>query len=272
MASARKLSRHVCRAQITHEHQNHGERKRSTLGIQLFQHESTCGTCGALPTLWRVRLAAAAAVPADVPCCCCCSRQMQDDVQSVFTALSGLSLCRRLSLPTSHFLPLHLRLNILASATQFPSRASSAALLAARQTLRLPVALRMLVPSSIRIHHVLHHTSVSSYNEFLLSSSRFSPTFHFAFIFSLLPSALPCTSSLPPSCCLFFFLCVCLLSSEKRFSATERFPNQISVGPFFHAFHVTSIVALSCCVWLLCICIFASQPTRLFNYIFHFCP
>ena len=67
MASARKLSRHVCRAQITHEHQNHGERKRSTLGIQLFQHESTCGTCGALPTLWRVRLAAAAAVPADVP-------------------------------------------------------------------------------------------------------------------------------------------------------------------------------------------------------------
>ena len=54
-----------------------------------------------------------------------------------------------------------------------PSRTSSAALPAACQTLRLPLALRMLDPSSIRIHHALFHqimypcdTSVSSCIEF----------------------------------------------------------------------------------------------------------
>ena len=47
------------------------------------------------------------------------------------------------------------------SSTLSPSRACSAALLAARQTRRRPLALRMLDPSSIRIHHAFpRHVSV----------------------------------------------------------------------------------------------------------------
>ena len=67
------------------------------------------------------------------------------------------------------------------SSTQSPSRACSAALLAARRSCAFPLALRMLDPSSMRIHHAfLHHvmclfdTSFSScigfvfFNAFLL--------------------------------------------------------------------------------------------------------
>ena len=60
-----------------------------------------------------------------------------------------------------------------------PSRASSAALLGARQTLRFPLALLMLDPSSVRIHHhvmCLFDTSLSSNDWFVSSSFPFSST------------------------------------------------------------------------------------------------
>ena len=106
-----------------------------------------------------------------------------------FTVGASLLLLLLLSWP---LLPLRLQASAPSSAysarpwaslTPSPSRAFSAALLAARQILRLPLALRMLDPWSKRIHHALllhvmclFDTSLSSYVEFLLSSSRFSPT------------------------------------------------------------------------------------------------
>ena len=89
-----------------------------------------------------------------------------------------------------------------------PSRASSAALLTAHQILRLPLALRMLDPSFIRIHHApFHHvmclfdTSVSLSVRSLLSTS-FSSTHSFFVILSL--SLRPRAILAPPLRPLFF--------------------------------------------------------------------
>ena len=111
-------------------------------------------------------------------CCICVLRQVQHQVQRAFSALSAcLSVCLSVCL-FSHFAS-SARHRI--SSTLSPSRACSAALLAARQTRRRPLALRMLDPSSIRIHHAfLNHvmclfdTSLSSQIWFLLSPSLFS--------------------------------------------------------------------------------------------------
>ena len=103
----------------------------------------------------------------------------QDDVQSVFTALSALSLPSFFSLLSSSASPAPRWV----SSTPSPSRACSAALLAARQTLRLHLALRMVDPSSIWLHHaLLHHVMfdawLSSYVWFTSPSFPFSPLLH----------------------------------------------------------------------------------------------
>ena len=123
---------------------------------------------------WRFRVAAAAAVAAAIAAV----------VGKRITMCRVFSLrCVSVSLPF-YFpisLPLHLRLEVESLRTLSSSRASSA-----RQTRRLSLALRMVDPSSIRIHHVLFHhvmclldTSLYSFIKFLLSSSFFSPKHSF---------------------------------------------------------------------------------------------
>ena len=85
-------------------------------------------------------------------CCTCVLRQVQHEVQSVLTALSSLSVCFLL-----HFSRSASSARRWASPAPSSSRACSAALLAARQTRRLPLALRMCGPLSTRIHHALCH-------------------------------------------------------------------------------------------------------------------
>ena len=72
-------------------------------------------------------------------------------------SLHCLSVCRPSFLPHRSCLSASSALHRV-SPTPSPSRASSAALLAARQTMRLPLALRMLDPSSIQIHDALSIT------------------------------------------------------------------------------------------------------------------
>ena len=93
----------------------------------------------------------------------CCRRcgsfrgwNVEDHVNSVFTALSGVWPSLLFFLHFSPFGPLGLEVGSPRPVS--PSRASSAAPLAARQSLRLPLALSMLDPSSIKIHHdILQH-------------------------------------------------------------------------------------------------------------------
>ena len=108
-----------------------------------------------------------------------------------------------------HFSPSASSARPWVSSTLSSSRACLVALLAARQTLRLPLALRMLDPSSIRTHHsFLHHvmylfgTSLPSCAEFLVSSTLFSPT-HSSCVFPC-PSSLSCSSRAFTSLLLFF--------------------------------------------------------------------
>ena len=123
--------------------------KKSTLllhGNKLCQLERTFGRflnekLAVLFYRWSVRVAAAAVADA------------------LHSAGNCKTLCRVSSLPCLvclyRFLLsiLHLCLFGLASVSTTPARASSVALLAARQILRLPLALSVLDPSSIRIHH-----------------------------------------------------------------------------------------------------------------------
>ena len=118
-------------------------------------------------------------------CCRCCSCfgscrcwLVQDDMQGVLIASSCLSFSP-LSYPFVSLGDFGLTLGLCEPV----SIASLFKLLAARQTLRLPLALRMLDPSSIWIHlAVLHHTmclldtSLSSHVGPLFSSSLFSST------------------------------------------------------------------------------------------------
>ena len=112
--------------------------------------------------------------------CCCRCKQLLNDVRRVPTALSDLSLF----FPSPFLLLCLFGLSLdLSLSYPSPSRAFSAALLAARHTLRLPLALRILDPSPFWIHHALRHhvvrlsdTALSTYVRFMFSSSLFSPT------------------------------------------------------------------------------------------------
>ena len=141
-------------------------------------------------------------------CCCFCSWQVQDNVQSVLVSLSPSSFPSLSPLPRR-----------FGGELPSPSPASSAALLAARQTLRLPVALCMLDPSSIQIHRGLFYhvmclfaTSLSSCVNFLFSYSSLSPTHSFRVHPLSSSPCFPCTftsfSCLPRASC-------ALLSSSR---------------------------------------------------------
>ena len=192
-------------------------------------------------------------------CCCCCCCWCWRQCASVFAALCGLSLFLSLFLIS---LPHRLDIGYL----------SSAALLAARQTLRLPLALRMLNPSSIRIlHHVkcLFDIVVLVRWLFLLSCS-FLQTHPFASITSLLPRVVVCSAlrvevSADQNVCVclcvfvFFHLSVCFWSSEYT-CCTCSSPYPVR-GKFFgeicrlNFFTMETLVKLGqvCCTSLMCL-------------------
>ena len=124
-------------------------------------------------------------------------------------SLHCLSVCLPLFLPSLSCLSASSALYRV-SPTESPSRPSSAPLLAARQTLRLPLALCMLDPSSIRaiFHHVmcLFGTSSPSCTDFLFSSSLFTSTHSTCVLhlssFRRSPSALLLSSSSRLPCAL----------------------------------------------------------------------
>ena len=97
-------------------------------------------------------------------CCCCCLGCCCYVAMAVALCGRCSTRCNVLSVHClsvcllSHFSHFASSARHRISSTMSPSRAHSAALLAARQTRRRPLALRMLDPSSIRIHHAfLHH-------------------------------------------------------------------------------------------------------------------
>ena len=100
-------------------------------------------------------------------CCCCCGsgcctcvlRQVQHEVQSVFTALSNLSVCL-----LHHFSRSASSARRWASPAPSSSRACSAALLAARQTRRL----------ATRIHHALCHRVMCLFDMWHSSCTEFA--------------------------------------------------------------------------------------------------
>ena len=122
-------------------------------------------------------------------CCCCCGVVAVAIADGCCTRSKLLSLrcvvCLSVCFSFSPVHPFCLAASSAprwASPTWSPSRTSSAALLAARQSLRLPRKLRLLDASSIRIHlDLFHHatclfdTSMSRYIESLLSSYRYPP-------------------------------------------------------------------------------------------------
>ena len=174
---------------------------------------------------------------------CCCRRcwcwQVQDDVQSVFHCVVW-SVSLLFSLP---FLTLcHPRLVVESLRPSLHRGLLQPLSLAARQTLRLPLTLRMLDPSSIRIHHdLLHHvmclldTSLSSHVEFLLSSP-FSPTHSFCVHLTSSYSCSPCHP------CFFLLSCSRLLRSPFFFTLSSELLLLNALLAFF---------SLLCCCLLL---------------------
>ena len=177
---------------------------RSAQPLNVLDIASVIAPFGALLTTMSLQARCCCCCICGCSCCCRC-RKVQCRVSSLrcLVCLSPLFF--------SHFSISASSAACWVSSTKSPSRACSAALLAARQTRRLPLALLMLDPSSIRIHHArLHHvvclfdTSPSSYIQFLFSLSFLSPTHS-----SCDP---PLSSSSRPPPPLRLYLCVLLFT------------------------------------------------------------
>ena len=168
------------------------------------------------------------------------------------------------SLPFSFLISLPHRLDI--------GYLSSAALLAARQTLRLPLALRMLNPSSIRIlHHVKCLFDIVVLVRWLfLFSCSFLQTHPFASITSLLHRVLrapPCALKSPPirmcvCLCVFVFLhlSVCFWSSEYTFCTCSspypvrgKYTGETCSLNFFFTMETLVNLGQECCTSLMCL-------------------
>ena len=155
-----------------HKAQKHNREERLIQGNSLFQLEDTCGRSSATAMLWLLQSPRRCGCCCCYCCCCgsgCCTcvlRQVQHEVQSVLTALSNLSVC--LSFPP------FLLFCLFGERLGLSGPVFISSLLTARQTRRLPLALRMCGPLSTRIHHALCHHVMCLFDTWHSSCTEFA--------------------------------------------------------------------------------------------------